>query len=252
MVDIEKEVLEVLSTVEIDGVNVRITENLDRKLYLAVNKVLDRIGGKWNRKAKAHVFENNPTERLNVVIEYGVLDPKVKTGYFPTPPLVVERMIELAELEHGHLILEPSVGQGHIADEICKEIKIEPKDITVCEILPENNVILEEKGYLNEGDFFEFAEKCKELNIKFDRILMNPPFELQKDLLHVTTAYNLLKEKGILISVMSSGITFRNNQKTKDFRENFLDYAEIEQNPEGSFKPSGTMVNTILVKLVKE
>lgn len=252
MAKIEQKVLEVLSSVEIDEGKVRITKNLDRKTYLAVNKVLDRVGGKWNRKAKVHVFDVDPTSRLNAVIEHGILDPKVKTGYFPTPPKIIERMIELAELEHGQFILEPSAGQGHIADEICKEMKIKPEDMMVCEILSENNVFLEEKGYINEGDFFEFAEKCKELDIQFDRILMNPPFELQKDLLHVTAAYELLKENGILVSVMSSGVTFRKNKKTQIFHEKILDNAElIEENPEGSFKSSGTMVNTILVKLVK-
>jgi hypothetical protein len=59
---IPEQVLTVLSTVEIEGHNVRITAQLDRKLYLAVNTVLDRIGSKWNRKAKAHVFDVDPTD----------------------------------------------------------------------------------------------------------------------------------------------------------------------------------------------
>ena len=59
---IPEQVLTVLSTVEIEGNNVLITAQLDRKLYLAVNKVLDRIGGKWNKKAKSHVFDADPTD----------------------------------------------------------------------------------------------------------------------------------------------------------------------------------------------
>ena len=65
---IPEEVLTVLSTVEIEGNNVRITAQLDRKLYLAVNKVLDRIGGTWNKKAKAHVFDVDPTGRLECIL----------------------------------------------------------------------------------------------------------------------------------------------------------------------------------------
>jgi len=52
---IPEDVLRVLSAVDISGNEVIILGHLDRKLYLAVNKVLDRIGGKWNRKAKTHV-----------------------------------------------------------------------------------------------------------------------------------------------------------------------------------------------------
>lgn len=107
MSQIEQDVLKVLSTVEIEGNNVKITAGqLDRKLYLAVNKVLDRIGGTWSKKAKAHIFDADPTDRLNAVIESGVLDPKIKTGYFPTPAVIVDKMIELADIRSGQLILE--------------------------------------------------------------------------------------------------------------------------------------------------
>ena len=38
---------------------------LDRPTYQAVNKVLVNIGGKWNRKAKGHVFtDGDPAELL--------------------------------------------------------------------------------------------------------------------------------------------------------------------------------------------
>lgn len=254
---IEQDVLAVLSTLEIDGVNVKITEQLDRKLYQAVNKVLEMIGGKWNRGAKAHVFDSDPTDRLNNVIECGVLDPKVKTGYFPTPPELVNRMIELAELESQHTVFEPSAGQGHILDGICEETDIEPIEFCVCETLPENIAILKEKGYIGEGmiepDFFDYAKFCHEKTISFERILMNPPFEKQADIDHVTKAFELLADGGILVAIMSTGVTFRNNKKTVAFRENILDKHAVllEDNPEGAFKSSGTMVNTIIVKLVK-
>ena len=252
MTQIKNDVLTVLSTLDIDGNNVTITAQLDRKLYLAVNKVLERIGGKWNKKVKAHVFDADPTDRLNNVIESGELDPLVKTGYFPTPAGIVDQMIELADLERGHLILEPSAGQGHIADMICDVLNLRVVEIMVCETLPENSYILEEKGYVNEGEFFEFAEECKRTGIEFDRILMNPPFAppQQSDIDHVTTAYNLLAPGGILVAIMSSGATFRENKKTTEFRGNIMaNCTYLEHLPNGAFKESGTMVNTILLRL---
>lgn len=247
-------ILKILSTVEIEGTNVKITGQLDRKLYLLINEVLTQIGGKWNKKVKAHVFSEDPTDKLNAVIECGVLEPKVKTGYFPTPPALVARMIELAELDRKHMILEPSAGQGHIADDICKTLNIHTNEITVCETLQKNIEILENKGYrVNPYDFFKLEALCLIDNIHFDRILMNPPFEKQSCIDHVTTAFSLLADGGTLVAIMSSGVMFRENKKTTTFRENILNKygVLIEDNPDGAFKESGTGVNTIMVKLVK-
>jgi len=253
MTQIAHEVLAVLSTLEIEGNNVKITEQLDRKLYLAVNEVLDRIGGKWNRKAKAHVFDTNPTFKIDNVIECGVLNPKVKTGYFPTPPEIVDKMIDLADVSHSMWILEPSAGQGHIADKICEVTGTNPLNMFVCEVLPENIKILQSKGYTVRGNFFDFANSHIGSTWRFDRILMNPPFENQADIDHVSTAFSLLADGGRLVSIMSSGVTFRNNKKTVEFRDKIL--AEhstyLEHLPEGAFKSSGTGVNTILLRLEK-
>lgn len=240
MPEVDTEVLTVLSTVEITGNNVKITEQLDRDLYLSVNKVLERIGGKWNRKERAHVFSCDPAARLEAVINSGMIDPRVKTGYFPTPPKIVEQMIALLELKQGDMILEPSAGQGHIADFL-------PRDkLLLGEILPENRQILKEKGYtIVFHDFLlhEFAG--------VNKIVMNPPFERQADIDHVMHAFKHLNPGGILVSIMSAGTLFRDNSKTKKFREDILNKAQVIQLPEGSFKSSGTMVQTIIVKIKK-
>ena len=254
---IPEQVLTILSTVEIDGNNVRITAQLDRKLYLAVNKVLDRIGGKWDKRTKAHVFDVDPTERLEVVINSGVLDPKVKTGYFPTPAVIVDRMIELAQpFKREFNVLEPSAGQGHISDKLVN-IPIEQRGmVAVCEILPENVQILEEKGYGGYavcGDFFDYAIECHKNNMYFDRIIMNPPFERQADIDHVTAAYGLLAPGGILVTIMSAGVLFRQNKKTMEFRGTIMEPhgTYLDKLPAGAFKESGAMVNTILLRLEK-
>lgn len=250
---IPEQVLTVLSTVEIEGNNVQITSQLDRKLYLAVNEVLSRIGGKWNREAKSHVFSVDPTDRLNAVIESGMLDPKIKTGYFPTPVPIVDKMIKLADISIKDWILEPSAGQGHIADMICDIVGVAKDTIFICEVLPENIKILEEKGYYVRGDFFDFAQSNLAQDWKFNRILMNPPFELQADINHVTAAYNLLAPGGILVTIMSAGVLFRENKKTVEFREEIMEPhgTYLDRLPAGAFKESGTMVNTILLRLVK-
>jgi len=250
---IEQNVRTVLSTLEIDNNEVRISEQLDRKLYLAVNKVLERLGGKWNRKAKAHIFDADPVDRINWAIESGTLDPVTKTGYFFTPLGVVDVMIRLAKLGSNQSILEPSAGQGHIADRILAKTDQLPADICICETLPENIRILEEKGYVVNGDFFAFSDECKKHDILFDRIVMNPPFERQADINHVLKAYELLNHGGILVTIMSAGVTFRKNKKTTMFWGHLRSQCtHLVHLPDDAFKESGTSVHTIVLRLEKQ
>ncbi|EMB4316715.1 hypothetical protein U9D58_000208 [Citrobacter freundii] len=47
---------------------------------------------------------------------------------------------------------------------------------------------------------------------------------------------------------MASSVTFRSNKLTTDFRQLIVDRGgHIEELPEGAFKSSGTMVNTVIV-----
>lgn len=83
---------------------------------------------------------------------------------------------------------------------------------------------------------------------RYDRIVMNPPFEKQADIDHVRKAHKLLAPKGLLVSVMAPGFEFRSNRKSTDFREWLDDMgARVEDLPAESFKASGTNVSTKLV-----
>ena len=49
-------------------------EQLARKDYLEVNKILETIWGTWSRKEKAHVFPENMQEELDYILETGELE----------------------------------------------------------------------------------------------------------------------------------------------------------------------------------
>ena len=51
---------------------------------------------------------------------------------------------------------------------------------------------------------------------------------------------------------MSNGVTFRDNQKTMEFRKLIENNGLIKDLPENSFKNSGTNVKTVIVILSKE
>lgn len=223
-------------------------EQLDRKTYEAVNKCLVNIGGKWNRKAKGHVFDYEPTEAFeNLVLTGETEDMKKTFQFFPTPRPVAEIVCDMAELEPHHDVLEPSCGKGDLADVIYEHSAIH----LICnELNRDMEKYLKDKPYTcMYGDFLDM--KPGEVR-EFDRIVMNPPFSKQQDIDHIYHAYDLLKPGGILVSVMSPSPFFRTNRKSVDFVAwlNQLN-AEIVDVDEGAFRGSGTMIRTKIIKVVR-
>ncbi len=60
------EVRDVLDGLDVIGNKVFIPDQLERKLYQSVDKALQSAGGRWNRRAKAHVFSGDPREALGL------------------------------------------------------------------------------------------------------------------------------------------------------------------------------------------
>lgn len=242
---VDNEVLNVLSAAECIGNNLKLTGQLDRNLYTRTNKVLEAAGGKWNRKAQAHIFEVEAAERIEQIILTGdVVVPKDDFEFFPTPPNIAERVIELAEIKNGMSVLEPSAGKGALA--VAAKHAANDVYIDMCELMPDNNSYLKSLNIGLVADPRDFL--LTNPTPTYDRVVMNPPFGRQADIKHVSHALKFLNPGGKLVSVMASSVTFRNNKLTTDFRELIKSKGGwIEELPEGSFKESGTMVNTVIV-----
>lgn len=239
---ISNDVLAVLSAAEVRGNELFLRGQLDRKMYQNVNKVLEAAGGKWSRVKKAHVFEQEACTRIDQIILSGEVDiPKDDFDYFPTPSIIVDRLIALADVSSGMRVLEPSAGQGSIAYPLiefgavvdCIELMEANAKKLVCD--SKANKVLNRDFLLTEPDPV------------YDRIVMNPPFSKQADIKHVLHALDFLKDGGVLVSVMSAGVLFRKDKLTKDFCDLVYDRGGIfEELPAGAFKSSGTMVKTII------
>jgi len=247
---ITPDVADILARAEVSGNALYLPTGLDRATYLAVNKVIEAMGGGWNKQQRAHLFSRTAATVLTEALDQGAVTPLSKNGYFPTPPALVARLLELAGIEPHHTVLEPSAGQGAIADEIVKIVGHER--LFLVEIQSENLTVLAEKGYaypkLAPGDFM----RTMFVPSGFDRIVMNPPFERQQDIDHVERAAGMLKPGGRLVSVMAAGVTFREDNKTRQFRALFDAFdGYLEHNPPGSFRESGTDVNTVTVVLYR-
>ncbi len=220
---------------------------LDRQLYTAVNKVLETIGGKWDRKSASHLFsKGNAADLLNEILLTGeVTDAKKDFGAFFTPEVVVAQAIDMADISENHVVLEPSAGHGNIALLLARVAK----EVQCYEILPAHVEFLKELAPDNMVVHDPVDFMTVEPTPIYDRIVMNPPFAFKADIRHILHALKFLKPGGVLVSIASAGVKFRTDRETVAFRELVSANGEIYSLPEGSFKESGTMVQTVIVKI---
>lgn len=248
---VEDNVLAVLSGAQTTGNRLVLVGQLDRKMYERTNKVLEAIGGKWDKKAKAHVFDIDAVDALEPVLLTGDVDyaksPKSlqqQFGQFDTPQVLAETAVEMAQVRRGMDVLEPNVGKGSIARAILAAggilygVEIDPVRV------PEDL-----RRWTHIDDFLKIPPPGP-LGRLFDCVVMNPPFAKQDDIRHVLHALEFLRPDGVLVAIMSAGVTFRENQLARDFRDVVRSHrGTIELLPGDSFKASGTGVNTVLVRM---
>lgn len=239
---VENDVINVLKNAEIDGTELRITEQLDRKLYQKTAKVLNAMGGKWVTSKKATVFPDGTDigGTIEEIAETGEFKSLVQEyQFFPTPDELAKRIVELAEISEGDSCLEPSAGRGNIA-------KYMP-GCDCIELNPDNRRYLKENGFNVIHDDFMTFEPDKE----YDVIVMNPPFCKGQDARHITKAINIAKKT--IIAIAGGGVAFRSDKIYTDLRKLIADHGgTIEQLPQNSFKESGTGAGTVLIIVRKE
>lgn len=169
-------------------------------------------------------------------------------GYFPTPPAVIARMLDYANIRHGMSVLEPSAGDGAIVAAV-QALDMD-NFIVAYEIAPQLCEVLQMRGF--DARPFDFMLQ-RPGQMKYDRVLMNPPFEKLQDVDHVRHAFEFLASGGRLVAIMSQGGFFREDRKATEFREWLHGLTYEAYNIEaGAFKESGTGIATKLVIIDKD
>lgn len=250
---IETAVLAVLGNAECAGDQLRLTGKLDRKLYLQTNDVLEAAGGKWDKRAKAHIFAGDAAEAIESLVLTGqytkVRDLRAEFGFFETPAALAQSVVVRADIRDGHTVLEPSAGLGAIARALRMEcpslrvlVEFEPGRAEALAIaFPTWTVICADFLALTPGEG---------LPPRFDRIVMNPPFAKRADIHHITKAASLLAPDGRLVAIASASVLFRTDRLAVDFRNLVAAHnGHIEELPPGSFAESGTGVNAVVVTM---
>lgn len=176
-------------------------------------------------------------------------------GLFETPEPLARRLLSDASVytpetwsgrsDYDRLrVLEPSAGRGRIA----KPAAAAGHDVVCVELQPDLAAELARAGLRTvQGDFMEATPAVLGT---FDRVVMNPPFDRGRDCDHVRHAFAFLKPGGVLVSVMSASVEFREDKRTADFRA-FVEHfgGEFRDLPPGSFAESGTNANAVVVTI---
>ena len=196
----------------------------------SVERVLKYLGG-INEGLFCYVFDYNITRVLEEVQRTGSLPEQKTHQYYPTPDQLAQRVVDRANIEDHHSVLEPSAGQGGIADKL-------PIDQTTCvEISALHCAVLKAKGHTTTcTDFLAWHP-----GRLFDRIAMNPPFADKRAVDHVRHAASLLSPDGRLVAIMPA--SYRNKTVLDGWQHEWSDIYDNE------FKGAG--VSVVIVVLTR-
>lgn len=186
--------------------------------------------------------------------EVQALREQIKTGVqvvavpqlFPTPSELAARMVDLAGIEPGERVLEPSAGLGGLLGAMgCRMFGHNPErgGVVAVEINSGLASVVRRDFPLTDVRCADFLQCNGDLGT-FDKVVMNPPYEKAVDIKHIRHAYQMLRPGGRLVALCANG---------PRQREAFKDEAALwEDLPAGSFKEQGTGVNVALLVLEKK
>lgn len=251
---------EILSnSTQIDGCVVRLTcGQLSRPAYIAVNKALESMGGKWNRKQAAHVFPTSPADAIAAFVGGGAMakPPRTSEGYVPTPAELAAQIVndhtEIDELNDGAAVLEPSAGDGAFVRAILAVnptlaiTAVEPNTARLNLISPVNGADVTRVN----STFEEFAAST---TTRFAAVVMNPPFAVPGGasiwIDHVRLAYELLAPGGRLTAIVPISLVQRQDRRHSAIRDLMKEHGGYALLDEQAFKTSGTGVRTAVMWL---
>lgn len=171
--------------------SIELKYSLDKFTHNQAGEVLEAIGG-VRQKAGYYQFDYDPKRILNEVISSGCIPDHKSHQFYPTPSSLAELAVSYADLQDGMTSLEPSAGQGGLANRmhIGVTTRVEVSDLH-CRIL-------QEKGHRwIGGDFLKL-----DITDRFDRVVMNPPFSDGRWWAHVEHAAKLLNDDGVLVAIV--------------------------------------------------
>ncbi|THA38155.1 methyltransferase [Streptomyces sp. A1547] len=240
---IDADVLEIIRSARCDGPILFLGGRLEGSLYQRVNLALSAVGGKWDRWKRGHVFPANAADAIAGLLAEGEVTTDAERGYFPTPPALVDEILDLADIQAGQEVLEPSAGTGTMAQRIADRGGL----VDCVEVDQGRADIIRSQGYARRVTVADFL--TLPVAARYDRVVMNPPFAKQLDIRHVQRALRWIRPDGLLVAVMFGGLTFRTNVLATDFRSQVREArGTIQPLPDHWFKGIRTVLAVIPVR----
>lgn len=267
MTMLSAEALEALRGAVADHRSIRCPIITDRKVYAQVDRALSRLagGGRWDRKERAHVYDQDPRPGLETLTGTAVIPPPCPTrdkelSYWATPPALAAELIAGLGLEQGSFVLEPSAGDGALVRAVHKAYH----DVLVTAVEPDQarRTVLRMCGtewwlHLWKGTFEDYAAVASSDGARFDAVVMNPPFTLPGRRYawaeHLTLAWDLLAPGGQLRAIVPASLEFGRQRPIAAARA-LIGAAggTFRPSPAGAFNTSGTNVHTLIVEATRE
>lgn len=215
-----------------NGLNFANAWGADKHVKQKAEDVLKAIGGVWCNNNKCWMFDYFAGKLIMEICAAGCIPDQKSHQFYPTPESVAQVAVEMAEIGEGMLCLEPSAGQGGLAD-------LMPKDQTCCiEVSKLHCQILTAKGYnAILADFLKFEPACS-----YDRVVMNPPYSEGRWKAHTEHAAGMVKGGGILVAILPASA--RNKYELDGFD---CSWSEVFEN-----EFSGTSVKVAILKAIKK
>jgi len=157
---------------------------------------------------------------------------------FPTPDDVAARMVELARLEPGECVLEPSAGTGSIVRAVLKAVDTEVLAYEINQGLASQltRSFAPHKLQVRCRDFLEVSDfqGC------YPVVLMNPPFDHASDIKHIRHALTFLAPGGRLVAICANGP--RQQEALRPLASHW------EELPAGTFEGTGVRAALLVIE----
>lgn len=256
--------LAVLQQIYVEGTHAYITSGtLDSDIYSEVAEVLNRLGSKWvGGKTAAHIFPYCPSGAIASVIESGEMPPKNPRAFFPTPPELIDELLDnktcdfyLRNIANGEIegrVLEPSAGVGGVITHLLEKYPGLRGKIDAVEIDPLKVGVLRslEAGQVFQGDFMEFIP-----TEKYAVVIMNPPFSFAGNrtlyINHIQRAVDMVRMSngsGYIGTIAPTSFLHNSTKQEIDFRNLVYSCANWTLNGKGLFKDVGTGIDTATIQ----
>jgi hypothetical protein len=160
-----------------------------------IKSVIENNGGRWVTRKNHFVFKSHAQPIFDAMFAQGkVINKKKDAQAFYTPAKVAAQVAGYLDC-NGYVVLEPSAGEGALAD-AC--MRAGAHSIICIENDPAAVAVLKVKGYVvHEKDFLATSATPGQR-----RIAMNPPFARGQATTHICHALKMLLPGGRLVAIM--------------------------------------------------